>query len=98
MPDNRQPEKPRGSRPWLIATVSSGLLLVVAMFVGLWATISRAGRTMELMDQPGTRPEELSRLAEESAQLTRLSLYAGLPVALVYLTSLLIYRRSRKPR
>ena len=98
MPDDRQPPKPRGSRPWLIATVVSGSLLVAAIVTSLSASLGRFGKTMDLLDQPGTQPEELARLAEESAQVTKLSLYAGLPVALIYITSLIIYRRSRKPR
>ena len=93
-----QPKTNQGSRPWLIATLVSGALLVAAIVTSLSAALGRIGKTRELLDQPGTQPEDLARLAEESAQLTKLSLYAGLPVALVYITSLIIYRRSRKPR
>ncbi|MDE0826711.1 MAG: hypothetical protein OSA48_07875 [Akkermansiaceae bacterium] len=85
-----------GSRPWLISTILCGILLVCFIILGLNASLSRLGRTMDMMDQPGTRSEDLGRLAEDSNRTTRLSLYAGAPVALLYLGSLYLYRRSKK--
>jgi hypothetical protein len=85
-----------GSRPWLISTVVCGLLLVIAVVIALNASVSRLGRTMELLDKPGTHSGDLGRLMEDSTRTTRLSLFAGAPVAVLYLTSLYMYRRSRK--
>lgn len=87
-----------GSRPWLITTIVCGGLLVGAIITGLSSSLSKLGRTMDLMDQPGTHPGKIAHLADESARTTRLSLWCGTPVALIYITSLVMYRRSRKPR
>ena len=85
-----------GSRPWLISTVCCGAFLVIIIIVGLNSSLSRLGRTMDLIDQPGTRSEDLGKLAEDSARTTHLSLFIGTPVALLYLTSLYMYRKSKK--
>jgi hypothetical protein len=97
MPEAPTPQKRPGSRPWLLTAVVCGLLLVVAIITGLWSALSKLGRTMEIMDQPGTRSEDLSRLAEDSAQLTHLSLYIGAPIAILYIVALYMYRRSKQP-
>lgn len=97
MPDEPRKSRPRGSRPWLLATVLSGLLLAISIVFGLGATLTRHGKVLDLLNEPGTHPEELARLAGDSARLTKLSLWTGTPIALLYITSLVMYRRSRKP-
>jgi hypothetical protein len=90
------PAKRPGSRPWLISTITCGILLVCLIIIGLSASFSRLGKTMDLIDQPGSRPEDLGQMVEDSNRTTRLSLYAGTPIALLYLGSLYLYRRSKK--
>jgi|GEM_PF-2555279 len=96
MPEAPTPQKRPGSRPWLITAVVCGLLLVTAILLGLGTSLGRLGNTMKLMDQPGTRSEDFAHLAEDSVRTTRYSLYAGAPIALLYLTALVMYRRSKK--
>ncbi|MDA0766444.1 MAG: hypothetical protein O3A87_07260 [Verrucomicrobia bacterium] len=97
MPEAPTPKKRPGSRPWLLTVVACGLLLVVAIITGLWSALSKLGRTMEIMDQPGASSEDLAQMAEDSANLTRYSLYIGAPIALLYLIALGMYRRSKQP-
>lgn len=86
----------KGSRAWLATAWICGLLLATSIAIALSATLLRFEHTMDLIDQPGARPEDFAELLDESTRRTKLSLYFGVPVALLYLTALFSYRRSKR--
>ena len=80
---------------WSYAAWICGAILVLAIFLGMGATIWRMDQTYNLADSDIASPEDYQAMVDTSLHWARTGLFIGIPAALLYMISLVMLQRSR---